>query len=97
VNDAVKALPILIGPKNAEAVTGTPWRHVRDHAALMGVRLLRIGRKYVVRADEYLAALDRAAANASKDAPGTCATAPSDPAAAVRDLLGVRLRAGGAA
>jgi hypothetical protein len=83
----VKPLPILIGPANAEAVTGTPWRHVRDHARELGVPLLKAGRKYVVRADAYVAALER-----EQNAVPVDITTPADPAEQVRELL---RRAGG--
>jgi hypothetical protein len=49
--------PVCIGPANCEAVTGMPWRHVRDHAAGLGLRLVEVGSKRVILAEELLAAL----------------------------------------
>lgn len=48
---------LLIGPKNAEAATGLPWRHLRAHAPALGVPVLRIGRKVCIPAQALLAAL----------------------------------------
>lgn len=42
------AVPILIGPANALAVTGHSWRYVREVlAALPGVRVVRSGDRIV--------------------------------------------------
>lgn len=80
--------PALLGPRNCEAATGLPWRHVRDHARALGVRLVRVGRKLAVPADEFLAALE--AANDQADAGGKSyhSADPADAAAEIRRLVG---------
>lgn len=88
----VKALPVLIGPKNAVAVTGFPWRWVRDQSAQLGVPSVGAGRKRAVRADLFVAALERAEVTTQPDAANENT---GDAAAAVRALIGKRL-AGGA-
>lgn len=55
----VRALPLIIGPLNAEAVTGFPYRWCRDTAARLGVPFVGAGRKRGIRADLFLAALER--------------------------------------
>lgn len=89
----VKPLPLLIGPANAEAVTGFSWRWCRDAAAALGVPFVVHGRKRALRAEAFIAALEREAelpTNGEAQPP-----APADPAAAVRASLGLRLKAGG--
>jgi hypothetical protein len=85
----IKPAALLLGPRNAEAVCGLPWRHVRVHARLMGVPVLIIGRKAAVPAAKFLEALERrqAAAPANSEE-----LAPVDPAEQVREML---RRAGG--
>jgi hypothetical protein len=62
------------------------------------VRLLRVGRKYVVRADDYLAALERQGVTPEVTRESQRDVLPSvvpvDPAAAVRAALGLKLKAG---
>jgi hypothetical protein len=99
----VKALPLLIGPANAEAVCGFNWRWCRDSAASLGVPFVGRGRKRAIRADLFIAALEQAGPvtlsvtrDRERDAPSAQQTiVPADPAAAVRRLLGKKLRAGG--
>jgi hypothetical protein len=99
----VKALPLLIGPANAEAVTGFNWRWCRDSAASLGVPFVGRGRKRAIRADLFVEALEQSGAvttnvtrDAQRDAPVALPSiVPTDPAAAVRRLLGKKLRAGG--
>jgi hypothetical protein len=38
-------------------MVGMPWRHIRDHAPALGVRIVSIGKKRGVIASELLAAL----------------------------------------
>jgi hypothetical protein len=52
-----KEQPIIISTKNAEAVTGWPWRQVRDYARKMGVPVFKMGRKHGVDAKAFLAAI----------------------------------------
>jgi hypothetical protein len=79
----IKPLPLLIGPRNAEAVTGFTYRWVRDTAAALGVPFVAFGRKRAVRADLFLAALERS--------PSRTGLPLEDPAATVRANLGLRL------
>ncbi len=85
----VLVAPFVVGPKNAEAATGWPWRWVRDTARALGVPIIGHGRKLGVRADLFLAALDRV---------DPCQVAPdgaldvADPAETVRRALGKRRR-----
>lgn len=72
--------PLLIGPANAEAAMGAPWRWVRRRAAELGVPVIGSGRKTFVRAADFIAALERGSA------PDT--NAPADPAEQVRAALG---------
>jgi len=84
---AVHVLPVVIGPGNALAATGWPWRHVRDHAEALGVPFVGAGRKRGVRADLFLAALERQGAQpATPDA--------VDQAEQLRARLGKRRRVG---
>lgn len=48
---------LIIGPKNAEQLTGWPWRHVRDHARRLGVPILTLGRKHGIDAKAFFAAV----------------------------------------
>ena len=54
-------LPIAISSKNAESAVGVPWRWLRDHAAELGVTIIKIGGKSMIKADDLLAALERRA------------------------------------
>lgn len=72
-------LPLTVGPRNCEAATGVPWRWLRDHAAELGVQIVRIDGKSVIVATELLAALERYA--------GRIGTAFDDQPEATRDEL----------
>jgi hypothetical protein len=48
----------FLGPKNAEAVVGHPWRWCRDHARAWGIQLLTVDRKTVIPAEPFFAALE---------------------------------------
>lgn len=96
----VKPLPLLIGPANAEAVTGFPWRWCRDTATALGLPFVGHGRKRALRAEPFIDALERNAVAAETSEPSAeprrlLTIVPVDPAAHVRSLLGVRLKAGG--
>ncbi len=52
-------LPLTVGPRNCEAATGVPWRWLREHAAELGVAIVRVDGKSVIVASELLAALER--------------------------------------
>jgi hypothetical protein len=83
--------PVLfIGPRNAETVIGAPYRWVRDTAARLGVRSVRQGRKSLIPAEAFRAALE-----AEVVALSTTAPTATDPAEAIRRSLGMR-RIGGA-
>jgi hypothetical protein len=80
----VAVLPVLLGPKNTEAATGFTYRWVRDTAARLGVPFVMAGRKRAVRADLFLAALER-----EQEPAREVRTKPAlaDPAEQVRALL----------
>jgi hypothetical protein len=82
--------PIIIGPKNAEAATGWPWRWVRDTARALGVPVIGYGKKLGVRADLFIAALERVGPGAV--APDGTLDLGDDAAEAVRRALGKRRR-----
>jgi hypothetical protein len=48
---------LIIGPKNCEAITGWPWRHVRDYARKLGLPVLTLGRKHGVEARVFMSAI----------------------------------------
>lgn len=51
------ASPVLVGPKNAQAVLGIPWRRARDVARRAGLRPVRLGRANCYQIDDLLAVL----------------------------------------
>jgi len=87
---AARAAAIYLGPLNAEAVTGLPWRRVRDHARELGVPMVRLGKALLVPADALVAALGERMAHADSPTVAASEAPPLDPAAAVRERLGVR-------
>jgi hypothetical protein len=54
--------PIYVTPTNAEQVIGQSWRWVRDTAKRLGVEILRVGGKPMIRTPELIGAFDREAA-----------------------------------
>lgn len=83
----VTSLPLLIGPKNAEAVTGFSWRWCRDAARRLAVPFVCHGRKRAIRADLFLAALESerdSAAGATEHEQ----LAPHDVSSRIRSMLG---------
>jgi hypothetical protein len=50
-------VPLTIGPKNAELVTGQPWRWVRDTARRLGVPVRRTGGKPWIEPAQWLEAV----------------------------------------
>jgi hypothetical protein len=48
----------FLGPKNAEAVVGHPWRWCRDHARAWGVPVLTVDRKTCIPTEPFFAALE---------------------------------------
>jgi hypothetical protein len=80
--------PLLIGPRNCEQLTGLSWRYLRDHARELGIEPVHIGRKLVVPAAAFLKALERQEAGHSQE------DATNDPAASLRERLGLRLIGG---
>lgn len=73
-------MPLYVGPANCVALTGEPWRRVRDRAVELGVRRVRAGRGFLIPATEYVAALERQC-DESRDLAG-------DPRAVVLRALG---------
>ncbi|MGC4091385.1 MAG: hypothetical protein QM756_26605 [Polyangiaceae bacterium] len=89
----VKPFPIVIGPANAEAVTGFPWRWCRDQATALGIPFIGAGKKRGIRAELFIEALERGVVQTTPPA-SVDQAAPSDSAAHVRAMLGKRLKAG---
>ena len=71
-------VPIAIGPGNALAVTGWPWRHVRDYATALGVRFIGAGRKRAIPAAAFFEAIERTSGK----------TPAADPVTAILRQLG---------
>src|SRR5688572_22108338 len=55
----VSPAPLLIGPKNAEAVVGVPWRWCRDWARKLGIAFVGTGKKQLIPAGAFIAAIER--------------------------------------
>jgi hypothetical protein len=85
---AARVAAIYLGPHNAEAVIGLPWRRVRDHARELGVPMVRVGKALLVPADLFAAAAQ--ARGTTAPAPADAAQTELDPATAIRERLGVR-------
>jgi len=87
----LKPLPLLVGPRNAEAVTGFPWRWCRDRAVALRVPFLGAGQKRALRADLFIAALERSGVTPPEsDTASPAVVDCGDPAATVRAMLGKR-------
>jgi len=56
---ATAVAPIYIGPQNCEHVLGQNWRWTRDTAKRLGVPVLRVGGKPLIRVAELVPALER--------------------------------------
>ena len=82
--------PLCIGPGNALAAVGAPWRWCRDTAHDLGVPLVGTKRRQLIPAGDFLAALK--AAKVEAGAPLDIVYA--DPAAEIRRRLGLRRRFG---
>jgi hypothetical protein len=83
--DRLPVAALVIGPRNAEAAVGFPWRWCRDTALELGVPFVGHGRKRGIMAADFIAALRRESAT-PRDPQAPEATLP-DPAAEVRRLL----------
>jgi hypothetical protein len=91
----VQAVPLLIGPKNAEAVVGVPWRWCRDWARSLGIRLVGSGKKKLIPAAAFVAALEqhRFPSVANDGTVGRAEPVPPlDAEAAILDRLGMEER-----
>lgn len=89
----IQALPLILGPKNTELVTGWPYRWVIEKAILLGVPVIGIGKKRGVRADLFVAALERnQEVQPEKEPEQRPLDVVADPAALVRASLGKKLR-----
>lgn len=83
----VVVAPLLVGPANALAATGLPWRWLRDFWAARGRSFVGAGYK---RAIPAAALLDELAASGVDPAgPPLADAAPADPAEVVRRALGL--------
>jgi hypothetical protein len=85
----VQVVPLIVGPANARAATGWPWRWCRDFWESRGRSFVGQGRKRGIPAAELLAELSRTDAAALSVAPAP----PADPAERVRRELGLSRRA----
>ena|SRR6478752_2965987 len=70
---------VTIGARNAESAVGARYRWCRAFAAKHGVPVYRVGRKLLIDAPKFFAALAKFG-----DSPGNAAATPRDP---VRALL----------
>ena len=84
-----------IGPRNAEAVTGQPWRWCRDHARLWGVPILRADAKPLIPAGEFFRALERHSSVEHAGSPDS--TPDAEELDAVTELEAMRVRVRNAA
>lgn len=89
---AVRALPLAITPRNADALLGVSWDTARRSATRHGIPLLRFGRIPALDAQRLLAALTAEAEQ--KSASGIGDAAAADPVSAALTALGLRRRAG---
>ena len=88
----VTVLPLLVSLANCQPVLGLPWRNVLRTAKRLGVPHVTSGRKWAIRYDLLLAALERGGV-ASADLENESAPVVidcADPAEAVRQMLGKR-------
>jgi len=86
-----RVAPLFISTGNAEACTGQSWRWCRDMARALGVPLLGAGKKQLVDAAKFRAALEGLVDGGIAE-PGNTVT---DPAEQIRQRLGLRVVAGG--
>ncbi len=94
VKRRASVLPLIIGPANAEAATGFPWRWCSDTAAALGVPRVGYNKKRGIR-DLFLAALEQLDVISAVDeiTATTPIITPADPVAYARSLIGKRLKA----
>jgi hypothetical protein len=94
--DSVKVMPLVLTEANAPAVTGWSFRYCCDVAQRRGVPIIRVSaHKSAIRADLFIAALERGNVTSSDVQGETPALADcGDPAAAVRALIGKKRVAG---
>jgi hypothetical protein len=91
--DAFEARPLLLGPKNTEAMAGVSWRWLKDHAPALGLTILRVDSKPFVVADDALAAIRR---HGVAEVPANDDECDSEPTIAdLRARLGLQKRSGG--
>lgn len=83
-----RVVPLYISTGNAVASTGQSWRWCRDTALALGVELVGHGRKRLIPADAFRAVLEGQTDPPSADVGST------DPAAALRERLGLRVVGG---
>jgi len=72
--------PVLVGPHNASAAVGVPWRRVRDAAQRAGLRPIAIGKSGCYRMADIVRAFAAAVP-----------AAPRDPLQSLRDELNARI------
>lgn len=93
-SDAQRSAPpaaaLYVGPMNCEAVVGLPWRRVRDHARELGVPVVHFGKALLVPVDLLVEALRSLSASPTSSTEQQPAANATDPAASIRERLGVR-------
>lgn len=88
--------PLAIGPANCEPMLGVSWRWLRDHAAELGLEVVRVGSKSFVEAAPALAAIRRHGVpcppSEGRSEDPTPSPEPVDELEAMRRRLGKRRR-----
>lgn len=94
----VSVAPLAIGPANCEAMLGVSWRWLRDHAAELGLTVLRVDGKPFVDAAAAIDAIRRHGKAppppADEGEKMSDPPSPGDELAALRAKLGKRRRIG---
>lgn len=85
--------PLYVGPRNVEHVIGHSWRWTRTTAKRLGVSVLQVGGKPLIRVSELQAAIERESRRAAPAAVPAPPVTDDDEQAAMVARLGLRRRA----